>query len=209
VNSTTNTIAQLVVILVLNGFLQHSAADGDSTDAVLQELLPVSFTDINGEEHAPFEDDATIATAFVFVSTDCPVANAFQPTLTQILEDYSGEGIRFFMVHSSARVRKQEVVDHASDYRIRIPVVLDANQKIARMLQAKVTPEVIVVDRAGQVRYRGLINNLYAGYGKKRRAPTEHYLTDALDALIAGEPIVHAVTKPIGCFIHYQNTARQ
>ena len=68
---------------------------------------------------------------------------------------------------------------------------------------AKVTPEAIVIDSTGTVRYRGAINNLYAGYGKKRRAATSHYLQDAVEAVLAGNTVKIPKTKPVGCFIHY------
>ncbi len=204
-NSATDMTGTLIVVLVLNGFLFNCVSAADEKSFASPQPLRLSFTDINGSVHTPFADDSTLATILVFVSTDCPVANAFHPTLAQIQKEYKEAGLRFFVVHSSPRVTKQKITRHIKSYNISIPVVLDADQMIARSVHAKVTPEAIVIDRDGHVRYRGLINNLYAGYGKKRRAATEHYLTDALDALIDGTAVRHEVTQPVGCFIHYQH----
>lgn len=204
-NSATDMTRTLIVVLILEGFLFNCISAADESSVASPQPLRLSCTDINGRVHTPFEDDSTLATILVFVSTDCPVANAFHPTLAQIQKEYKEAGLRFFMVHSSPRVTKQKVTQHIESYNITIPVVLDADQTVARSVHAKVTPEAIVIDRDGQIRYRGLINNLYAGYGKKRRTATEHYLTDALDALIAGTAVRREVTQPVGCFIHYQH----
>ena len=50
---------------------------------------------------------------------------------------------------------------------------------------------------------RDSINDLYAGYGKRRREASSHDLRDAIAAALAGEPIASPETKPVGCFIQY------
>jgi hypothetical protein len=51
------------------------------------------------------------------------------------------------------------------------------------------------------VKYRGRIDNQYAALGKPRRVVTVHDLRDALDALVAGRPVVHPETEAFGCVI--------
>ena len=89
-----------------------------------------------------------------------------------------------------------------------MPVLLDSNQQIGKAADAKVTPEAFVIDGTGTIRYRGLINNLYAGFGKKRPAPTKHHLRYAIEAVLTGNPVATKQTKPIGCFIYYESNER-
>ena len=189
--------------------VESMAGDVVSEESAAQALRQIRLVDTNAVGHVPLQEDSTVAIALIFVSTDCPVANAFQPALRKICETYKDQGVRCFMIHSSSKTVESKVVSHIKDYGITMPVVLDSDQSIGQLVDAKVTPEAIVVDRTGQVRYRGLINNLYAGYGKKRQEATEHYLTDALDALIDGDPVRNAITKPIGCFIHYVDSNKE
>lgn len=174
-----------------------------TTDAPLRAL---QLVDVSGRKHLPFADTSVDAVVLVFVSVDCPVANAFQPALDEIHSAYAKRGVSFFQVHSSVREERDRVKQHMTDYRINMPVVMDTSQLVARSAKARVTPEAIVIDRTGVVRYRGLINNLYVGFGKKRRQATVHYLTDALDSLLAGDPVKTPTTKPVGCFIHYEES---
>ncbi len=156
--------------------------------------------------HQPFNEKEVKAIALIFISTDCPIANAFQPSLRQLQKAYADRGVACFMVHCSANVTSEDVRKHATDYEITMPIVIDSSQELGRLTGAKVTPEAIVIDRSEAVRYRGLINDLYAGYGKKRRVASKHYLRDAIDSVIAGKEVFTKVTKPVGCFIYFEDT---
>jgi hypothetical protein len=59
-----------------------------------------------------------------------------------------------------------------------------------------------VIDSSGTVRYRGRINNFYAALGKPRQQVAVHDLRDALEALMAGRPILNPETEALGCFIN-------
>ena len=159
---------------------------------------------LDGSSVQPFADQATKAMVLVFVTTDCPIANAYHPKLAEMYQKYQTKGIRFYLVHSSKEINKQAGQKHVEEYRLQIPVVLDKDQSIARRVGATVTPEVVVISGSNDdPLYQGRIDNLYENYGKKRQAATRHYLKDALDQLLAGKEIQTRSTKPIGCFISF------
>jgi hypothetical protein len=64
-----------------------------------------------------------------------------------------------------------------------------------------ITPEVVVADASGQVLYQGAIDNWFYELGRYRQFITEHYLTDALDAIAAGKPVPVTRTEAVGCLI--------
>lgn len=189
--------------------------NGFSDEAKPIKRLPKSFEfvleDVQGNVHQPFEGKSNHAkaVALVFVTTDCPIANAFQPELQGIATEYDEQGIPFFLIYCSRRMTEKRLKQHAVDYEIAIPQILDADQKLGKLVGAKVTPEAIVIDDEGRVQYRGKINNLYEGFGKKRAKPTEHYLRDVCDAITAGKAVSTSNTQPIGCFIQYQGTKQK
>ena len=172
------------------------AADRDSRAAL-------RLTDVTGGTHTPFDSPKTRGVALIFVSNSCPIANTFQPTLQKLGLKWKERGIPFYLVYSSDRLTVTEIRSHVKDFSIEVPAIPDSSQKLARMMDAKVTPEAIVIDREGQIRYRGLINNLYAGYGKKRVRATQHYLNDACESVARGAVVRVPSTKPLGCFIQY------
>ena len=165
----------------------------------------LEFRCLDGDCLNPFGNPSTKAVVAVFIATDCPIANAYLPRLMQLQDEYVARGIRFIVIHSSTETTDQAAQSHADEFALSIPVALDNDQTIAKALSARVTPEAIVIRRGSSVPiYRGAIDNLYEDYGKKRPAPTRHYLKDACDELLAGTDISTKSTTPIGCHIAFE-----
>ena len=160
-----------------------------------------SVPDAQGVEHRPWSDPETKAVVLVFISTDCPVANYYHPTLRTLTADYRERGVQLLFVHPNPRSSLVQVQDHAKAYNITAPVLLDPTQQLVRATGATKTPQAAVIDRAGEVRYLGRIDDTYAGFGQKRPQPTRHDLREALDAVLAGRPVAIPRTDSVGCFI--------
>ena len=191
------TLIQLLTFMLILSMLPSSSSASDP-DAVWE------FTDIEGKTHRPFEDESTRGIVLVFISTDCPIANSYQPLLQRLANAHSKNGIRFFLIHPHPDLTVEQARRHASEFKVKTPVVIDSQQTISRRVGATITPQAFVVVRGQEEPvYQGRIDNLYAGYGKKRTSATTHDLADALDAVAANQPVARPKTKPVGCYISY------
>ena len=161
------------------------------------------FEDIHTKAHQPFADKETKAIVLVFITTDCPIANYYQPTLSRLAETYAKKDVPFFLVHADRSIKRVEAIEHAKEFRTKAPVILDSKQEIAKHVDARRTPEAFLINREGKTLYSGRINDLYADYGKRRRTAQTHDLRDAIDAFLAGREIEKAKTVAIGCYIPY------
>jgi hypothetical protein len=142
------------------------------------------------------------ANVLLFVASDCPISNGYAPEIQRICTDGAAKSVACTLVYEDVSVDAAAVRSHRDQYRYRdMPAVIDTDGAIARRAKATVTPEAVVVDRAGGVKYRGRIDNQYAALGKPRRVVTEHDLRDAVTAVIAGRPVAQAETQAFGCFI--------
>jgi predicted dienelactone hydrolase len=162
-----------------------------------------ALVDLDGKAwHWPVAGSADKPLVLVFVATDCPIANGYLPQLQRMADERGKQGVSFLLVHPRRGVTVEAACEHVAEFSVRIPVVLDDNQSIARAAGATVTPQVAVFDGSsnGPV-YRGRIDNLHAGFGKKRPEATSHDLADALDQLLAGRPVATPETEAIGCLI--------
>lgn len=167
------------------------------------DITRITFTDIDGGQHfLPCKDDLK-CTVFVFINTECPIANAYHPTLTRLKEELAASKYDFVMIHADTSVTRDAAKKHRQDYNITWSVALDPGNLIARRLGAKVTPEAIVIDASGKVVYRGRIDDRHQDYGRKRPAPTTHDLHNALVAVRDNRPIALSETKAVGCIIRY------
>ena len=172
--------------------------------AAKPQAKPV-LTDVKGKQHAPFKSDKTKAVVFVFMLRDCPVSNVYAPELTRIHKEYSAKGVALYLVHPDRDTNAKSAIAHAKEYKLIAPVVLDHDHKLTRLAEAEVTPEAAVFDAKGCLVYRGRIDNLYSGFGKKRFKPTKRDLRDTLDAMLAGERLAKRTTEAVGCYIDFSN----
>jgi hypothetical protein len=157
--------------------------------------------DINGVPLAPFSP-AGRANVLLFVQTDCPVSNSYAPEIQRICKAYRQKGVSCSLVYEDVRVDAGAVRKHMADFAYHgVPATIDGSRALADRAKATVTPQAVVVDGNGAIRYRGRIDNFYAALGKPRQVVTEHDLTDALDAIVAGKPVPKPETEALGCFI--------
>lgn len=170
--------------------------------AVEAAVPPFQLRDTSGVVHTPGEWRGQKAILLFFVSTDCPVGNSYVPEMNRIREDYSARGVMVYAVQAEVSTPDAEVVRYARDYHYSFPLLLDPRQVMVQLTDAKVTPEAAVVSPEGKLLYLGRIDNRMADFGKQRFQATERDVRDALDAVLAGKPVPHPVTKSIGCAIN-------
>ena len=139
---------------------------------------------------------------YFFVTNDCPISNAFAPEIARICAEYGPKGADCELVYVDPTITDDTAMAHAKAYgHGPYPKVVDRKHELVKLTGVTITPEVAVVDHAGQVVYRGRIDDSYAALGQARRTPTSHDLRDALDATLAGKPAPHPQTKALGCYI--------
>jgi thiol-disulfide isomerase/thioredoxin len=166
-----------------------------------------SIPGIDGRTLNPFAPAGT-ANVIFFVATDCPISNSYAPEIQRVCQEYGPRGVACSLMYedvdtaSSATALDDEVRSHLQEYRYAgIPAAVDRARIIATRAKAKVTPQAVVIDRAGAIRYRGRIDNFYAAFGKPRQQVTERDLRDALDAVLSGQPVPKIETEALGCYI--------
>ena len=160
-----------------------------------------TFTDLDGRELRPIGDPAVKAITLVFILPDCPICNAYIPVLHRLHQTLITGGIQMFLVHADPATTADDARQHAREYQIQLPIVLDAHHTWVNKAGALTAPEAAVFSPAGELLYRGRIDNQYAGLGKRRAVVTSHDLRDALEAILAGQPIKESRTEAIGCLI--------
>jgi hypothetical protein len=160
-----------------------------------------SLRDVNGTEHHPFAGPGIKAVTLLFVLSDCPIANGYAPEINRLCQDYGPRGVRFFLVQVDPDLSSAEASRHARAYGYTCPVVLDPRHALVRRAGATVVPEAAVFASDGARKYRGRIDDRYADLGKRRARVSRRDLRDALDAVLAGRPVAHPLTRAVGCFI--------
>lgn len=140
-------------------------------------------------------------TALIFIARDCPISNAYALELARLDRDFTPRGVAFRFVYEDTK-SLADAKKHARDFGLPGAISIDPKGALAKSVGATVTPEAVVVTSSGAIVYRGRISDLYADYGKRRRAATTHDLRDALSGALQKNASTRLVTtKAIGCFI--------
>jgi thiol-disulfide isomerase/thioredoxin len=189
--------------LILGGLLATlwgAAAAQQPPERVPQMALVIN--DLQGRAQTPFQLDTARAAVLIFLAPDCPISNRYAPELQRLAQSYQPRGIRFYLVYADVTATRAELATHRREYKLDdLTAIHDDQHTLVKATGVSVTPEAAVIGQAGEIVYRGRIDNLYAGLGKARRQVTEHDLRDALDALLKGEAVPVTRTQAIGCYI--------
>ena len=136
------------------------------------------------------------AAVVMFISTRCPVSNAYNGRMTALAKKYSAQGVSFVGIDSDQNEPKAEVASFTKQQGFPFPVLTDPGNKVSDAYNAHVTPETYVINSRGILVYHGRIDNDMDLSNAKT-----HELADALDATLAGQPVAKAQTKAFGCSI--------
>jgi thiol-disulfide isomerase/thioredoxin len=158
-----------------------------------------AFVDVKGATHFPLDPRGAKAVVLFFITTDCPIANYYASEISAIVKDHAAKGVRFYAVHVDPDLTPAEARKHAETYSLTCPVLIDVKHRLVKATGATITPEAAVLTADGKLAYRGRIDDCYADLGKRRVAPNQRDLRDALAAVLAGRPVKVARTTALGC----------
>ena len=183
-----------------------AATPASSTPSSAQSLTssapePV-LVDRWGVEHlwstelTTFPEGRARAFVVLFLDINCPIVTRQGPTMRELAKRYQESRVQFLGVYSNAGLARMDMAAHKQKLDLPFPVFLDAGGHFARLLKARATPEAFLLDENLAVKYHGMIDD--SGWKKVPGAKTRNYLADAVDALIAGKPMI-AATRAQGC----------
>jgi len=203
--STRPLRAVSMAMIALSAFAFRSATRADSPaptpPAPAASALPVLDVRSVDGRFVPLNPGVDGALAVVFYSTECPISNAYSPTLRAIASasDGADRPLTLVGVCVDADLKAEDVAKHAREFGLTFPVVQDRDGSITARFAAKVTPEAFVYDASKKLRYRGRIDDQFAARGKRNARPQAHELQDAILAVREGRDVAADRVDAVGC----------
>lgn len=134
---------------------------------------------------------------FVFLSAECPVAQRYAMRLKRMHSKYLDSQVTIIGVYSNVNDSMEDVKNYLIKTEYTFPIVKETDGKLARHLNATMTPQAHLIDTSGILRYRGAIDdNRYVTRVK------HDYLIDALTEVLTGNRVTIEETPAFGCTIH-------
>jgi hypothetical protein len=129
--------------------------------------------------------------------------------LPKLQKTYTGKGVIWLTICSSAAGKEGNDKPAADIAAVRTAwhaantaYLADADGKVGRLYGAKTTPQLFVIDAKGILRYDGAIDSIPSA-DPADIPQAESYISEALDAVLAGQPVKTASTKSYGCSVKY------
>lgn len=180
----------------------------DSGEASLVTVEDFGLFDHQGGFHRLhyYTDDPRTRAIVLFVQGNgCPLVRKRVPELNRLQSQYAASGVRFWMINANPQDTREELAEEAREFDIRLPILIDETQWVARSLKLDRTAEVLLIDPVSwRIRYRGAIDDRL-DYETEQPKVTRRYLVAALDALLNDKPINEPVTRSPGCRITYES----
>lgn len=190
---TRKNIAAFVIAMSLvvpsTGFGQELIRPGE-------KVPNFSIPDQEGRMYGLGKSAGKNGVIVMFVSTQCPVSNAYNSRIIKLAEQARQNNLDFIAINSNATESLEDVRRYAAEKGLNFPVLKDEGNVVADLFGATVTPEVFLIDKSQVVRYHGGIDN-----DQREAKVTERYLENAIKAFASGGQIQPDDVRPKGCII--------
>src|SRR5277367_1831666 len=163
-----------------------------------------TLTDESGATHELYGLAAKKAVVIMTQSNGCPIVRLAVPALREIRDRYPKQDVEFLLLNPTLQDSAESVAREVAEFNFGLRVMLDPRQKVGEALGVDRTAEVYVIDpKSWTLVYHGPIDDRL-NYESQR--PVHHrYLSDALDAMLAGKPVAVASASSPGCLINFPN----
>ncbi len=192
--ATRAAISITAAALLLAGAVM--AGDSMSASFLGKEAPAFTLADAKGAKHSLGDLGGDKGTVIIWVSTECPVSNAYNERMEDLAKAYSDKGFQFVGINSNKAEDSTQIASHLAEHGFTFPILKDEKNVIADKYGASVTPEVYVLDPKGVLIYHGRIDDSQNASEVKSKD-----LTAALDAILAGKPVPKSESKAFGCSI--------
>ena len=188
--------------------------------------LHTPMLDVRGEPTTIGSVRGEHGTLVVFTTNHCPWSQAWEGRITALGNDFVGQGVGVIAVNSNdpdgftkagfeqmqPRMAEAgmgakfspdtygEMQRRALDAGMNFPYVVDETSDVARTFGATKTPEVYLFDRDQRLVYHGAVDD----NAFEPDQVEEHYLREALSAVVAGRPVAHPEARSVGCRIAFR-----
>ena len=144
---------------------------------------------------------ASRLTLFVLLSPECPLCKNYSKVLNKIHEEF-GKDLNIYGIVPGKAYSVKEVNRYATEYKIEFPIYIDKLKQLTTYLNGTVTPEVILLNKEGELVYRGAIDDWVTELGKNRLVVSNEYLKTAITQYLANLPVSVKSIEPKGCLIN-------
>ncbi|HEV8131399.1 MAG TPA: redoxin domain-containing protein [Acidobacteriota bacterium] len=174
---------------------------------------------IDDRTHCLSEYASSKILVVIFTCNHCPTAQLYETRIKQLVADYRDRGAAFVAIEPNdpEAVRLDELgytdlSDSLEEMKIRaryrqfnFPYLYDGDtQRVSRAYGPAATPHVFIFDSERTLRYQGRVDN-----NQREELVTSRDARNAIDALLAHQPVPVSKTPAVGCSTKWAYKAQE
>jgi peroxiredoxin len=196
--------------------VNRSGRPGDEhpTLAIGSAAPDFSLPGVDGKTWSLASFAGTKILVVVFTCNHCPTAQAYEDRLIRITADYKDKGVAVVAIMpndpTSIRLDElgytdmgdtfEEMKRRAASKQFNFPYLFDGQtETVSKAYGPIATPHVFIFDQNRKLRYSGRVDDVE----KPTKPPHVRDTRNAIDALLAGQPVPVQTTKVFGCSIKW------
>lgn len=168
-----------------------------------------TLTDSNGTSHK-LSDFKGKFVVLEWLNHGCPFVQKHYDggNMQGLQKEYTGKDVVWLSIVSSAPGKQghmsPEETNKAKEEKgsAATAILLDEDGTVGQLYDAKVTPELYVINPEGTLIYMGAIDDKKS-VDAADVAGAKNYVKQALDEAMAGKPVSEPTTTPYGCSVKY------
>ena len=204
----------VLVCLLLNNASAQTATHVHPTLAVGADAPNFSLPGVDGKTYSLKSFAASKFLVVIFTCDHCPTAQAYEDSIKRLVKEFKPRNVAFVAISpndpKSIRLDEMGYTDlsddfyemkiRAKDKKFNFPYLFDGSTSATSLLYGpQATPHVFIFDRQRKLRYSGRIDNGLGIPGAAKVFDTRN----ALNELLAGQPVAVEKTKTFGCSVKW------
>lgn len=166
-----------------------------------QKAPDFTLTDHAGKTHT-LADYRGKYVVLEWVNPECPFVMRHHETMNTMVDlakAYADKGVVWLAINSTSHFDHAKNKAAAEKWSLPYPILNDQDGKVGKAYGVTRTPDMVVIDKAGNIAYQGAIDDDPRG----NKDDVKNYVKQALDELLAGKPVSVPKTDPYGCTIKW------
>ncbi len=145
-----------------------------------------------------------------WMNHDCPFVKKQYSSgnMQKLQKEYTAKGVIWLSIISSAPGKQGHCTGPQAEANRKdmgaspTAVLLDPSGDVGQKYGAKTTPDIFIINPAGNIIYAGAIDSIPSA-NPADCAKATNYVRETLDAALAGKPVPTPQTKSYGCSVKY------
>lgn len=167
-------------------------------------LADVRMKNVDGQTVSIQQSAGEKGTLVAFTCNHCPFVIAWQERMVAIAKQSQKKGIGVIFINSNSPAVKagdgfSGMQRLAKENNYTFAYVVDDGSTVANAFGATRTPEIFLFDAAGALVYHGAVDD----NARNPERVQQHWLQDAVAALLTGKTSAIQETKSVGCSIKF------